>query len=517
MNITKKNLRYFFLNRCNSTSKIKSNKIITHFNSQNKYHINYCTNLNKTFNKNFNNNKASYKKPLTKINNKILEHIVEKDEKEKNDKAPLNDLDILVDFDTDKNNDSIVYSSKSFTLSSKDIKNSVKYIVNKFNHNKSATTLFFNKEKKMELNSLSNITNSSLGLLLAEENENVSTVNNEDKSNSLPSKMIDLFNNRTQRYLNSSQSSLKMFSSKTDQFRLELINSFKNIGNSKELIKKLKRKYNESVDIFERQTDMKIKKAVQDEKSFYKLKNEENEKNINLIYKKLLLLSKQRSEDRKLTYFSKGKSSRKSLNIKQNSIKLIKLKRNSVVENKFLFNNDTSKDKSKENISNFSSSLELINLKQNPRITKYKRLYKCKNEEKVEKAHLQYAKFKINKIRQNAKKFRDIIGEMINSSYRLKKSTYLDDESKKIRIINNNLMKISKMQKINKSIDKFEFDEFKEEYSKLKEKMNKCENEYYRVSVFNNKYKLSFLRPTLKQSTIKKYIQMNNYAFGFPC
>ena len=518
MNITKKKLRYLIFNKCNNNSKIKSKKIISHFNSPNKYHINYFKNLNKTFTKNINNDKVSNKKPL-KINNKFLEHISEKDEKERKDKIPQPDLDILIDFDRDKSNDSIIYSSKSFTLSTKDVKNSVKFIVNNFNHNKSATTLFFNKEKKMELNSLSNITNSSLGLLLAEENknENDSTVYNEDKSISLPSKMIDLFNNRTHRYLNSSQSSPKMFSSKTNQFRTEIINSFKNIENSKEIIKKLKRKYNESIDIFERHIDLKIKKAIQDEKSFYKLKNEENVKNINLIYKKLLFLSKQRSEDRKLTYFSKGKSSRKSLNIKQNIANLIKVKRNSVVETKFLFNNDINKDKSKENNSNFSSSLELANLKQNPKIKKFKRIYKCKNEEKVEKAHLQFEKFKINKIRQNAKKFRDIIGEMINSSYRLKNSTYLDDESKKIRIINNNLMKISKMQKINKSIDKFEFNEFKEDYFKLKEKMNKCENEYYRVSIFNNKYKLSFLKPTLKQSTVKKYLQMNNCAFGFPC
>ena len=44
----------------------------------------------------------------------------------------------------------------------------------------------------MELNSLSNITNSGLGLLLAEENENNSITYNMDKSNSLSSKMIDL-------------------------------------------------------------------------------------------------------------------------------------------------------------------------------------------------------------------------------------------------------------------------------------------------------------------------------------
>jgi hypothetical protein len=175
--------------------------------------------------------------------------------------------------------------------------------------------------------------------------------------------MIDLFNNKTHKYLNSSQTSPKMFSSKTNQFRTEIINSFKNIENSKEIIKKLKRKYNESVDIFERQKELKIQKAIQDEKSFYKLKNEENEKNISSIYKKLLFLSKHRSEKRKLTYFSKGKSSRKSLYIKQNLIKL--LKRNSVVETKFLFNKDTSKDKSKENYLNFGSSHELTNLQKN--------------------------------------------------------------------------------------------------------------------------------------------------------
>ena len=488
MNITKKKLRYIFLNKCKNNTKIKSGKIISHFNSPNKYHINYYTNLNKTYSKNYNNNKALLKMPLTKIDNKFFDHIVEKNEKERmdktnekerKDKTPQRDLDKLIDFDKDKSNDSLIYSSKSFTLSSNNVKNSVKSIVDKFNHNKSATTLFFNKEKKMELNSLSNITNSSLGLLLAEENnnkiENEISAYNEDKSISLPSKMINLFNNRTHQYLKSSKSSLKMFSSKANQFRAEIINSFKDFENSKEIIKKLKRKYNESVDIFERQKELKIQKAIQDEKSFYKLKNEENEKNISSIYKKLLFLSKHRSEKRKLTYFSKGKSSRKSLYIKQNLIKL--LKRNSVVETKFLFNKDTSKDKSKENYLNFGSSHELTNLQKNSKIKRYKRIYKCKNEDKVEKAHLQYEKFKIKKFRQNAKKFRDIIGEMINSSYRLKNSTYLDDESKKIRIINNNLLTINKMQKINKSIDRCGFDELKEDYSKLKEKMIKRENE----------------------------------------
>ena len=518
MNITKKKLRYCFLTKYKNNSKKKPNKIISHFNFSNKYHSNYYKNLNKTFCKNFNNNdKALDKKPLTKIDNKFLKNILEKDEKERNDKTSQCDLDVLIDFDRDKSNDSIINSSKSFTLSSNNVKNSVKFIVNKFNHNKSATTLFFKKAKKMELNSLSNITDSSLGLLLDEENKNDFTEYDKDKS--LPSKMIDLFNYRAHKYLNTSKS-LKMFSSKTDRFREEMINSFKNIENPKEIIKKLKKKYNESVDIFDRQKDLKMQKAIQDEQSFYKLKHEDNIKNINLIYKKLLFLSKNRSEDRKLTYFPKGKSSRKSLNIKQNLLNLLPLKkkkRKTVIETKFLFNNnDTSRDKSKENNSNFSSSLELTNLQQNSKIKNYKKINKCKNEEKVEKALLKYEKYKKNKIRLNAKKFRDIIGEMINSSYRLKNSTYLDNESKKIRIINNNLMKISKMKKINKSIDKYG-DEFKEDYFRLKEKMNKCENEYYRVSVFNNKYNLSFLKPTLKQSTIKKYIQMNNYAFGFPC
>ena len=445
--------------------------------------------------------------------------IAEKDEKKRNDKTHQCDKDIFIDFKRDKSNDSSISSSKSFSLISKNVKNSVKLIVNKFNHNKSATTLFLNKEKKMELNSLSNITNSGLGLLLKEENENKNendaSAFNEDKSISLSSRMIDLFNNRTNQYLNTSKS-FKMFSSKTNQFRTEIINSFKNSENTKDIIKKLKRKYNESVDIFEKQKDLEIQKALQDEKNFYKLKKEENEKNINSIYKRLFLMSKKRSENRKHTFVYKGKQSRKSLEIKQNISQIIKSKRNSVINPLFLFNNDTNKERSKENNSNTSSSLELTSLKKISKIKRYKKIYKCKNEENVERAHLKYEIFKTNKIRQNGEKFRDIIGEMINSTYRLKNSNYLDDESKKIRIINNNLIKLSKIKKINKSIDKIEFDEFREDYSKLREKMNKCENEYYRVSVYNNKYKLSFLKPTLKQSTIKKYIQMNVSTFGFP-
>ena len=44
--------------------------------------------------------------------------------------------------------------------------------------------------------------------------------------------------------------------------------------------------------------------------------------------------------------------------------------------------------------------------------------------------------------------------------------------------------------------------------------MKKCENEYYRVAVINNKYNLSYLKPILKTKTIKRYLRLKESNFG---
>ena len=100
-------------------------------------------------------------------------------------------------------------------------KNTINFIVNRFKNNKLATKILINSDKKMQLNSLSNLTKKNLKFLLDdEENEtesryktsyknnskslskNISKVKqylNDENNNSylLSSKMMDLFNNRT--------------------------------------------------------------------------------------------------------------------------------------------------------------------------------------------------------------------------------------------------------------------------------------------------------------------------------
>ena len=167
-----------------------------------------------------------------------------------------------------------------------------------------------------------------------------------------------------------------------------------------------------------------------------------------------------------------------------------------------------------QNLDNNRSFFNLWNLKKN--LLRMK-TFISDSEDKVDNAISKYEDYKLKKIKQNSKKFSDIIGEMISSSYRLKKSNNLDDKSKKIRIINNKLIKLNKIKKINKNINKIEFDTFREDYNKLREEMYKCEDEYYRVSTINNEYKLSFLKENLKNKTIKKYLNLKDSNFGLPC
>ena len=188
-------------------------------------------------------------------------------------------------------------------------------IINKLKNNKSATMGLLNKEAKMELNSLSNMTHENIKFLLSNEEKETyiksyknkknksKYFNKEDNSFLLSSKMIDLFNKKTSSLLNYPNNSLRMLSKNNNiQFRSDLINNFdNNIGNSKEMITKIKKKYNEAVEMYEKRKKLRTQKALKDEKDFYRLKNEENIKKSNDIYRKILFLNKKRDINRKST------------------------------------------------------------------------------------------------------------------------------------------------------------------------------------------------------------------------
>ena len=158
--------------------------------------------------------------------------------------------------------------------------------------------MLIEKEKSPKLNSLYNLNEKDIEFLLSEENCN-SEGNNEynsynslinDKNNSyrLCSKLIKLFNNKTNEILNSSENSLKTFSKVKNRFSNDLINNFKKIQFNENDLKKLRKKYIEANEILEAINEQKIKRAKKLEKEFYKLKNEENYNKSELKHKKLL-------------------------------------------------------------------------------------------------------------------------------------------------------------------------------------------------------------------------------------
>ena len=379
----------------------------------------------------------------------------------------------------------------------------------------------------MKLNSLSNFREKNLKFLLDDkENGNESKLyktsyknnsksfsqsiskenkypNAENDSYSLPSKMIDIFNNRTSTLLNKSKYTLKMFSQNKTQFRADLINSYqKNVEHTEEIIQKLRKKYNEAVEIYEKQKNKETQRLLKDERIFYQLRNEEDPKIRNTIYKKILNFNKRKEEDsRKSIIFPSRRLSLYNNNLNRLSFDSI---------NHFFINNPNLLNKignnSRKSISN--KFIDLLRLRKN--------IFMNESEEKVYKAHRKYENFQNKKIKQNAKKFGDLIKELIYSNYKLKLSRYLDEESKKIKMIHNDLIRLDKIKKINQNINSIEVDEFKSDYNKLKDKMQKCENEYYRVSVINNKYNLSYLKPILKTNTIKRYLRMKESTFGMP-
>ena len=143
-----------------------------------------------------------------------------------------------------------------------------------------------------------------------------------------------------------------------------------------------------------------------------------------------------------------------------------------------------------------------------------KDLHLNKSEEEVNKAHKRYETFQQKKIKQNSQKFAQLITDLIYSNYKLKISHNLDNKTKKIQIIHNDLIRLRKIKKLNKNINCIQIDEFRNDYRKYRKKMNKCENEYNRISIINDKKNLSILKPYLKTSTIKKYISIKYSNFG---
>ena len=452
--------------------------------------------------------KTKLAKTLTRKDYKLNEKI----NNEKKEKNLLNASFSLIDKNKTSKNSLKKNKSSLITLNEKTYINS---LVNKFNSNQITTTLLFNEERKLPLNNLSKMSNKSLQLIISDEdnNKNNNKTFRENNSNKLVTKMVEIFNNRTLDILNYPKSSIRIYSSKNAQFRADLVNIHKDLDYTKEILFKLKKKYNEAVEIYEIKKDLQLKKALKDEQNFYRLKKEENINNNQKIHKIILQSNKKNKETASKSFILTARKTSffNGPNYKKNKIKFHRLLKSNIIKKR--------DNIEKENYADYKKSFSYINLlKLKHNISnKGKFRNESESEERVCLARKKYEKFRQKKFEENAKRFTESIYDMINTNYNLRKNkSYINKESQKIKIICNNLKKLNKLQKFNTNISKIDIDEYKNDFIKLKEKMNKCEDEYFRVSSFNFKYNLSYLKPYLRTSTVKKYIRMRDSSFGLP-
>ena len=360
------------------------------------------------------------------------------------------------------------------------INGSIRNIMKNFEQNKNSTKMLLKREKNFQINSLNNMTERNIEFLLSNDdyingkNNNNKTINNEKDINRLSFRLIKLFNTKTNEILNKSDNSLQKYSKEKYQFSKDLTKDYKKIEFNEETLKKLKQKYYEVNDIIEQMNENKIKKAKSLEKEFYKLKNDEYYNKMK--NKDIISLNNEFSKKRK------------------NILSLSKIEINSKLKNSL-------KERS-------------FSVKQ-PKNIKFKKNEDSKKEDrKLLKANITYNKYINKKIKLNAELFDKVINKLIFEKNQIKHNQYLDETGKKIKMIYKDLLKAKEFNKLKSN---FKGDEYKNEYNKLKKGMNKCEDEYYRVCVFNNKnFKLSFLKPILKLKTIKKFLRIQDSNFGIP-
>ena len=391
---------------------------------------------------------------LTNIENKINNKIIHE----------YNSKNNLSTKSTSQNKLSSLYDSNITYLTNND---KIKSIIKEFEENKKSTKMLIDREKKMKLNSLNNISEENIVFLLSdgnynnEENKKIRTINNKSNSHRLCWKLIKLFNKKTDNILNSSENNIQIFKKIKNKFNTtEIIDSFKRTQLSENDLKKLKQRYNEANEIIDEMNEEKTRRAKILEKEFYRLKNEEDSNKSEMRLRKIL----------KKNTFSLSKNSKE-------------FKRASVIKRLSI------------------KPINIIN-------------HENKTDEKLSKAHMIYNEYFNKKIKLNAIAFGENIDRLINSKDNIKNCSYLDEQTKKMKMMSEDILIIKEINKIKK---KNKEDAYIKNYAKLKEGMNECEDEYYRVCSFNNKnYNVSFLKPNLKKKTIKKCQRIQVCNFGIP-
>ena len=160
----------------------------------------------------------------------------------------------------------------------------LKSILKNFEYNKLTTNSLYNREKNLPLNG---VTESNY-LFLFSDYKNKKKKSKKDvdyiksnlhskmsKSSLVSLRMMKKFNKRTSKLLEIEKFEGTKFSNNVNEFRKQIINSYKDSATFKDLYKR-KINYDNAMKLIESTKEKRIREAFELEKEFYKKKNKEN-------------------------------------------------------------------------------------------------------------------------------------------------------------------------------------------------------------------------------------------------
>lgn len=493
---------------------------------------------------------------------------------------------LFIDTKNASNNSKNTKKNTFLTLSDK-IR--LKSILKNFEYNQLTTNSLYNLEKKFPLNS---VTETNYLFLFSDyknkkfkSKKDVDYINKNinskiSKSSLLSLNMMKKFNNRTNKLLEVEKIEGTKYSNNVNEFRKQIINSYKDSVILKDIGKR-KINYDNAMKLIEFNKEKRIKQAFELEKEFYKNKNYENQytyesrqfpeehkrrrskKTTTRIRKKIsqkinsLSPVNHRDKNKKLSIytfnnlnigklkdaynntntnvnntnvnntsnlFSKTQSSYINDNQRNNTFNRIisKSHQNSnkkkLSNNNALLNNNTCSNKNIINNNNFNNNIYL-NYINSTKPNNNNNKYQSFNGPERELMDIKedYQKYVKKVIKERSKQLADSLAG-INSYFEYQPLVDMNSDMPHLNINTTNLKRVIKVNNIKKNLYSLDDDDLlTQNIKKLKDEIREAEIRYYTVDGNKKKYHLSFLKDEVKPQTINKLNHMKNPHFGVPC
>ena len=303
--------------------------------------------------------------------------------------------------------------NNSLTLSDK-LK--LKLILKNFETNRLTTHSLLNLEKKFPLNSVTesnylflfrdNINNKKKSI---QKRINTNKKSKISKSSLISMKMMKEFNDRTNKILEMDKTEGTKYSNNINEFRKQIINSYKDSIILKDLNKR-KINYDNAIKLLENTKEKRIKKAFELEKEFYKHKNSyENQIILSSLNSKTLLDEPKRRVSKKTTT-SINKKFNEKLNEKLHLLtpNIKSEKKNTLSKYSFKNLNNLNILKTKENNHNHNNNNNNLNISNLFNKTESNKIYENNNNNLI--------KNKASKSLHNSNKKKLSINSIVNEN-----------------------------------------------------------------------------------------------------